>query len=355
VNICVAKASITLLHLKTEQWLLRSDRIILVDILFSFVGRTKLAPSRSISSWVGWSEFRRFVEIPFCYSWEFCPRPFTTFWVPVHACADRRSDRQTDSKRRITRPLSVMIDRCPPICLRRGAIIRKETAWVTSYRWSHRLGISQASRPITHATIGWVITFSKMPAFSAYICSLNAPEFWFFYLSAVVHMLSQKQCFLVAQDRVCIHRFMLSFRPRAQLIRHFNCFFLIYTSMVRGFTYRMFQVIRLLVIYFSDQFQKKFRDCQKFENRRTTMTCRTTDRESINKNRCRLQAENCGSSVDMVTLLSVLPISYVDRHIATVGEANIESDRNNWTWCTNPRCQKVIHRRHRRMTGKTHQ
>ena len=87
MNICVAKASITLLHLKTEQWLLRSDRIILVDILFSFVGRTKLAPSRSISSWVGWSEFRRFVEIPFCYSWEFCPRPFTTFWVfeAIHA------------------------------------------------------------------------------------------------------------------------------------------------------------------------------------------------------------------------------------------------------------------------------
>ena len=64
-----------------------------------------------------------------------------------------------------------------------------------------------------------------------------------------------------------------------------------------------------------------------------------------------LQALECSSSVDMVTLLSVLPISYVDRHTANVGEASIESDPKNWAWCANPRCQKVIHRRGPRLTG----
>jgi len=56
--------------------------------------------------------------------------------------------------------------------------------------------------------------------------------------------------------------------------------------------------------------------------------------------------------VDIVTLLSVLPIYYVDRHIASVAEANIESDPDNWVWCSNPKCQKVIRRRGPRPTGK---
>ena len=67
-----------------------------------------------------------------------------------------------------------------------------------------------------------------------------------------------------------------------------------------------------------------------------------------------VQARACSSSVDLVTLLSILPMSYVDRHSATVAEANIESDRKNWAWCTNPKCQKVIHRRGLRPTGKNY-
>lgn len=64
------------------------------------------------------------------------------------------------------------------------------------------------------------------------------------------------------------------------------------------------------------------------------------------------QAQECSSSVDIVTLLSILPISYVDKHTANVGEANIDSDRNNWAWCTNPKCQRVIHRQGPHLTGR---
>jgi len=64
-----------------------------------------------------------------------------------------------------------------------------------------------------------------------------------------------------------------------------------------------------------------------------------------------VQARECISSVDAVTLLSVLPPSYVDRHTASVGEANIESDRTNWAWCSNPKCQKLVRRRGPRRTG----
>jgi len=66
-----------------------------------------------------------------------------------------------------------------------------------------------------------------------------------------------------------------------------------------------------------------------------------------------VQARDCSSPVDVVTLLSILPISYVDRHTANVGEAAIDSDPKNWAWCTNPKCQKIIHRRGPRLTGKT--
>lgn len=65
-----------------------------------------------------------------------------------------------------------------------------------------------------------------------------------------------------------------------------------------------------------------------------------------------VQARECNSSVDTVTLLSLLPICFVDRHVARVGEATIESDPQNWAWCSNPKCQKVIRRHALRHTGK---
>ena len=56
--------------------------------------------------------------------------------------------------------------------------------------------------------------------------------------------------------------------------------------------------------------------------------------------------------MDLVTLLSVLPLCLVDRHTASVGEANVDNDPKNWAWCTNVKCQQVIHRRVPRRTGK---
>ena len=64
-----------------------------------------------------------------------------------------------------------------------------------------------------------------------------------------------------------------------------------------------------------------------------------------------VQARGCGNLVDVVTLMSVLPLSFADRHTASVAEATIDSDPTHWAWCTNPKCQKVIHRRAQRHTG----
>jgi len=60
--------------------------------------------------------------------------------------------------------------------------------------WSHRSGISEASRSIIYAVIAWVIAFVKMPAFS--VSSVRwTRRLLIVCLSALVSMLAQKQCF----------------------------------------------------------------------------------------------------------------------------------------------------------------
>jgi len=66
-----------------------------------------------------------------------------------------------------------------------------------------------------------------------------------------------------------------------------------------------------------------------------------------------IQARGCSSLVDVVTLMSILPIGFVDRHTACVAEAYIDSNPKHWAWCTNSKCQRIIRRHAVRQTGKT--